>query len=256
MEDFHRDFSEIGKAIFEALKPGEENRTNKNVVGIGADGTATHAMDKVCEDIIINYVQENDLPFNIMSEELGFLDRKYRETILTDPLDGTFNAENRIPFYSVSIATLVDDFNSLSRGYIMDLARGDEFYAEKGKGSTHNGRKIKVSSIPIKGYTISVGSCSDPMRRKIIDLPGRHRSLGCASLEMALVARGSVDMMAYVGQGSHIRNVDVAAGVILVREAGGVVVDTSGSEFNMGLDVKVRTNVIAARNREVLGDLI
>lgn len=256
MEDFYAKFTEIGKAIFESLNSEEGELANKNVVGIGADGTATHAMDKACEDIIINYVQENDLPFNIMSEELGFLDRKYSETILTDPLDGTFNAENRIPFYSVSMATLVDDFNSLSRGFIMDLTRGDVFYAEKGKGSKMNGRRIKVSSIPVRGYTISIGSCSDPDRKKAIELPGRHRSLGCASLELALVAKGSVDLMAYLGHGSYIRNVDVAAGVLLVREAGGVVVDRRGSEFNMGLDVTVRTNILAGRNREVLGDLI
>lgn len=256
MEDFYGKFSEIGKAIFETLNSGDGGLADKNVVGIGADGTATHALDKTCEDIIIRYVQENDLPFNIMSEELGFLDRKYKETILTDPLDGTFNAENRIPFYSVSMATLVDDFNSLSRGFIMDLTRGDIFYAEKGKGSTLNGKKIKVSSIPVKGYAISLGSCSDPDRRKVIELPGRHRSLGCASLEMALVAKGSVDLMAYLGKDSYIRNVDIAAGVLLVREAGGVVIDQRGSEFNMGLDVTVRMNVLAGRNREVLGDLI
>ena len=256
MEDFYRDFSNIGDQIFESLHASNGEYRNKNVVGIGADGTATHAMDKACEDIIVQYVEENDLPFNIMSEELGFLDRKYGETILTDPLDGTFNAENKIPFYSVSIATLTDDFKSLTRGYIKDLARGDVFYAEKGRGSTHNGNSIRVSPVPIHGYTISVGACSDELRRKLIDLPGRHRSLGCASLEMALVARGSVDMMAYVGRGSYIRNIDVAAGVILVREAGGVVVNQSGSEFNMGLDVTVRENIIAARNREILGEII
>jgi fructose-1,6-bisphosphatase/inositol monophosphatase family enzyme len=256
MEDFYRDFSNIGDQIFKSLHSSDDEYRNKNVVGIGADGTATHAMDKVCEDIIVRYVEEKDLPFNIMSEELGFLDRKYEETILTDPLDGTFNAENKIPFYSVSIATLTDNFNSLTRGYVKDLARGDVFYAEKGKGSSHNGQKIKVSPVPIHGYTISLGKCSDEMRRKLIDLPGRHRSLGCASLEMALVARGSVDMMAYVGKGSYIRNIDVAAGVVLVREAGGVVVDQSGSEFNMGLDVTVRTNIVAARNREVLEEIL
>lgn len=256
MGDFLDDFSEIGNRIYESLRSPNGEYRNKNVVGIGADGTATHALDKVCEDIIVNYVEENDLPFNIMSEELGFLDRKYSETIVTDPLDGTFNAENKIPFYSVSIATMTDDFKSLTRGFIKDLARGDVYYAEKGKGSMHNGHSIRVSPVPVHGYSISVGSCSDVMRRKIIDLPGRHRSLGCASLEMALVAKGSVDMMAYVGKGSYIRNVDVAAGVILVREAGGVVVDPSGSEFNMGLDVTVRANIMAARNREALGDLI
>ncbi len=256
MEDFYRDFSDIGDQIFESLHSSGGEYRNKNVVGIGADGTATHAMDKACEDIIVRYVEDKDLPFNIMSEELGFLDRGYKETILTDPLDGTFNAENKIPFYSVSLATLTDDFNSLTRGYIKDLARGDVFYAEKGKGSRHNGDPIRVSPVPIHGYTISVGRCSDDMRRRLIELPGRHRSLGCASLEMALVARGSVDMMAYVGRGSYIRNIDVGAGVILVREAGGVVVDQSGSEFNMGLDVTVRTNIMAARSREVLGDLI
>ncbi len=256
MEDFYGKFSEIGKSIFEVMQSNQDNVWDKNVVGLGADGTATHQIDKLCEDMIVQYVEDNDLPFNIMSEELGFLDRNYDETILTDPLDGTFNAENRIPFYSVSMATLADDFNSLDRGFIMDLARGDIYYAEKGRGSKWNNKPIKVSESPVRGYTISVGSCSDSMRRKLIDLPGRHRSLGCASLEMALVAKGSVDMMAYVGKGSYIRNIDVAAGVILVREAGGVVVDLEGKEFNMGMDITVRTNVLAARNRETLAEII
>lgn len=256
MEDFYRKFSEIGRTIYDVLISHRDDYDKKGVVGIGADGTATHAIDKICEDVIINYVQENDLPFNVMSEELGFLDRKYKETLLTDPLDGTFNAENNIPFYSVSMATLVDDFSSLSRGFIMDLVHRDIFYAERGKGSIHNDRRIHVSDTPVRGYSISVGSCSDPLRRKIIELPGRHRSLGCASLEMALVANGSLDMMAYVGEGSFIRNVDVAAGVLLVREAGGVVIDLSGNDFNMGLDVTTRNNILAGRDRETLEVLL
>lgn len=255
MEDFYSKFSEIGSSIFDLLKNQGEIR-EKNVVGLGADGTATHAIDKACEDIIVRYVEENDLPFNIMSEELGFLDRKYEETILTDPLDGTFNAENHIPFYSVSMATLGKDFNSLDRGFIMDLARGDIFYAEKGKGSTMNGKTLHVTNTPVRGYSISVGSCSDSFRRRLIDLPGRHRSLGCASLEMALVAKGSLDLMAYVGKGSYIRNVDVAAGVLLVREAGGFVVDKEGNEFNMGLDVTIRTNILAGSDRSILGEVL
>ncbi len=254
MEDFYREFSEIGKSIFDLLNTQGDIR-EKNVVGLGADGTATHAVDKACEDIIVRYVKENDLPFNIMSEELGFLDRNYGETLLTDPLDGTFNAENSIPFYSVSMATLVNDLSSLSRGFIMDLARGDIFYAEKGKGSKHNGKEIHVSTTPLRGYSISVGSCDDSQRRKLIDLPGRHRSLGCASLEMALVAKGSLDLMAYVGKGSYIRNVDVAAGVLLVREAGGFVVNQDGDEFNMGMDITVRSNIMAGSNREILVEL-
>ncbi len=254
MEDFYREFSEIGKSIFELLNTQVHIR-DKNVVGLGADGTATHAVDKACEDVIVSYVKDNDLPFNIMSEELGFLNRNYEETLLTDPLDGTFNAENSIPFYSVSMATLVDNFTNLSRGFIMDLARGDIFYAEKGKGSKQNGVPIHVSPVPLKGYSISVGSCDDSQRRKLIDLPGRHRSFGCASLEMALVAKGSLDLMAYVGKGSYIRNVDVAAGVLLVREAGGFVVNQDGDEFNMGMDITVRSNVMAGSNREILVEL-
>ena len=256
MENFHSKFSEIGSLIMENLRSRENQPLIKDVVGIGADGTATHHVDKICEDVIINYVQDKDLPFNIMSEEIGFLDRGYEETMLTDPLDGTFNAENRIPFYSVSMATLIDDFYSLSRGFIMDLANGDTFYAEKGKGSKFNNHPITVSRTPVKGYISSIGSCTDTLRKKIMDLPGRHRYFGCASLEMALLAKGSVDLVAYIGDGSYIRNVDVAAGVMIVREAGGVVSDELGNDFNMGLDVTVRKNMIAARNREILGELI
>ncbi len=252
MNDILAALDAIGKRVQNAFRANSRGISASNLVGMGADGTATHFLDKVCEDSIILGVEEMKLQLNIVSEEAGFIDRGQQQNLVIDPLDGTFNAVHGIPFYSVSMAVMEDDFESLSAGYVRNLYTGDVYYAAKGSGSFFNGERIHVSDKQVGCWISKAGRCADGISRRIMDQKGKHRRFGCASLEMCLVAAGSADLMAYAGIGNYIRNIDIAAGTIIVREAGGIVTDDHGKDLNLGLDVSKRSHVIAARSREPL----
>lgn len=256
MRDIFYVFKEVGREIMEAINILFEHEDKFKVTGMGADGTLTHLMDKECEDILINRVNEYDLPYNIISEEAGIIDRGYEQNILADPLDGTFNAENGIPFYAISLATLSDSLDTLESGFIMNLSNGDIYTSKKGEGASKNDKKIEVSKSRKYAYISNISREIDPVTKKILEMPGKHRSMGCASLELSLVAAGAVDLAVYLGKNSVIRNVDVAAGVLLVREANGVVTDDKGEQFNMGTDVSERKNIIAASDMKMVEGLI
>lgn len=252
MKDIFGTLNAIGEKVQAAFRANYRGITPGNLVGMGADGTATHFLDKVCEDSIIGGVDEMKLPLNIVSEEAGFIDRGYSMNLVIDPLDGTFNAVHGIPFYSVSMAIMEDDFSSLSAGYIRNIYTGDVYFAVKDGGAFFNGERIRVSDSHVGCWISKAGRCADGISRRIMNQRGKHRRFGCASLEMCLVASGSADLMAYAGTGNYIRNIDIAAGTIIVREAGGIVTDDKGNELNLGLDVSKRSHVIAARSREPL----
>jgi fructose-1,6-bisphosphatase/inositol monophosphatase family enzyme len=138
---------------------------------------------------------------------------------------------------------------------VADLACGRIFHALKGKGAFQDGRKIVVSSVNTGCALGGLGRSGFSHGSPILRGQWRIRSLGCASLELCLVARGSADLMAYIGPGNYLRNVDVAGGVLILREAGGVALDPNFADFDMGLDVRERKSIIAAsslRNAEVL----
>ncbi len=253
MTSYYNNFESIGREAMEALNSMLDREARFEVTGMGADGTATKVPDKICEDIIINRVSDQDLPFNIVSEEAGIVQRGYREYIMTDPLDGTYNALNGIPFYSISIATMGQDFTTLDTGFIMNLSNGDIYYSEKGKGVKKNGKP----RFPARtgSHIINIGSDPDPFTAQILKMGGRRRILGCASLEMALVATGSADLVSYMSPESKIRNIDIAAGTAMIREAGGEVLDSGHKVMNMGLDVTLRDKFYAACDRKLLEDL-
>lgn len=242
----------IGTAVMKSFREKSNNSLATNLVGMGADGTATHFLDKVCEDAIISGVERSALPFNIISEEAGIIDRGFSQNLVIDPLDGTFNAVHGIPFYSVSMAIMDSDFSTLQAGYIKNLYTGDVYFAQRDHGAFFNGRRIQVSRDPVGCWISKAGKCQEGIASRIMALPGKHRRFGCASLEMGMVAAGSADLMAYVGEGNYIRNIDVAAGTIIVREAGGIVTDQDGKDLNLGLDVALRSHIIAARDRNTL----
>ncbi|WP_393971642.1 hypothetical protein OXIME_000213 [Oxyplasma meridianum] len=253
MTSYYNNLESIGKEAMEALNSMLDREVRFDVTGMGADGTATKVPDKICEDILINRVKELDLPFNIISEEVGMVERGYRDYMLVDPLDGTYNALNGIPFYSISIATMGVEFKTLNTGFIMNLVNGDTYYSEKGHGVRKNGKAAFPSRTG--SYIINIGSQPDPFTSRIIKMGGRRRILGCASLEMALVATGSADLVSYMSPESRIRNIDVAAGTAMIREAGGEVLDSDHMPLNMGLDVTLRGKFYASCNKDLLEEL-
>lgn len=172
---------------------------------------------------------------SILSEETGYLERDPRYLWIVDPLDGTGNFVNGNPLFSVSIAFMED--KKLKYGVIYFPISNEIFFAEEGKGAFLNRRRIEVSKINKleKSYFVTCEGIERSKKRKaklystIISKAVDIRKLGSGSLECAWVASGRAE--AYLT--FKVPPWDVAAGVLLVEEAGGKVSDFEGRKWSL-----------------------
>ena len=173
----------------------------------------------------------------VLGEESGLTGDEYADYCwIIDPLDGTTNYVRGIPHYAVSIACLYK--GKLEHAVIVDPVRREEFTASRGRGAQLNGRRIRVSKRPsLDGALLGTGipfkdHCDDkltPYSKSMEILAGQCagiRRAGAASLDLAYVAAGRLDAFWEIG----LAKWDIAAGALLIREAGGLVADINGSE--------------------------
>jgi len=224
-------------------------------VGSGADGLPSARIDVVAEKAVLRTLERRRVKVNVLSEEAGWLDRGTKETLIVDPIDGSHNAIRGIPAYSTSIALAQSSLKDVRAGVVRNLATGDVFYAERGKGARLDGRPIRVRSFDADDtlFDVYFGQNADPKAAQVAAAARRVRNLGVASLDLCLVASGAADLyyMNAVAKARH-RLVDIAAGTLIVREAGGEVLDLDGRQLDLPLDPKARTNVIAVGDRRTL----
>jgi len=165
-----------------------------------------------------------------------------------DPIDGTHNAVMGIPFYSVSLAVGRDSLEGVRHALLMDLVSGDVISASKGRGAFLNGRPIATRRCGRHPASlIYLGRHADPASFERVSRCKRVRAMGCASLEMALVAKGQFDAYYYNSRmpEARIRVIDIAASVLILREAGGEAVDLDGRRLDMPFDLSTRSNFLA-----------
>ncbi len=153
---------------------------------------------------------------------------------VVDPLDGTTNFLHGYPQYAVSIAALVD--GKLTAGVVLNAANADCFTATLGGGAYLNGRRISVSSIdePARaligtGFPFKWHHLLDRYAQQFVDISRQTsgiRRAGAAALDLADVACGRFDGFWEL----VLAPWDIAAGVLLIREAGGIVTDLDGRE--------------------------
>ncbi|OPY34159.1 MAG: Inositol-1-monophosphatase [Methanomassiliicoccales archaeon PtaU1.Bin124] len=242
----------VVKAMPSTCEMGEE-------LCMGADGTPTLRIDRLAEDAILEYVNQEKLKWNILSEEAGYIDNGGDRTLVIDPIDGTYNAVIGIPFYSVSLALGSSTMSDVDMAYVRNVVTGDTYQAVKGEGAKLNGRKIHTRPLAKDMVLLIYMGChaSDDTLR-CIKKARRTRSLGCSSLELALVAQGTADAF-YLKSGQReraIRVVDIAASALILREAGGDLCDLSGETLDMPFDLKVRSNFLAYGDQSVKGVLL
>jgi fructose-1,6-bisphosphatase/inositol monophosphatase family enzyme len=140
---------------------------------------------------------------------------------------------------------------------VMNLVTGDTFYAEKGKGAFLNGTRIHVRKyVPHSStFLCYLGKYSTSDTLELMRQARRSRSLGCASLEMCLVAQGKVDAY-YLNcevLERAIRVVDIAASALILWEAGGEIVDMNDHPLDMPLNLRDRRNYLAYGDEAVKG---
>ena len=222
-----------------------------NSIGVGADGTTTKYIDKVAEDVAVDFIERSKVKVNLLSEEAGFLDYGGNYTFVLDPIDGTRNAYRGIPFYSVSLGVGRSRLSDVEYGVIKNIPTGDVFVGEKKHGAFLNNKPIGVPEFPNKDVlsSLTLGKNSDDLTLGLAK-KGIVRSLGSASLEMCMVAIGALDY--YVVGRDFMRVIDIAASTLIVREAGGVVTDIYGETLDMSFSLDERTSVIAACSEELV----
>ena len=176
----------------------------------GPNDFVTNA-DLKAEKIIIEELKKAKPNYSIISEENGIIDNKDKNnTWIIDPIDGTINFLHGIPHFAISIA--LKSGNEIISGLIFDPIKNEMFYAEKNNGAFLNNQRIRVSQKnEINDCLFATGG---NLKDKV-QLP--NRKSGCAALDMAYVASGRYD--GYFQQNLNIW--DIAAGIILVKEAGG-----------------------------------
>ena len=178
-------------------------------------------------------------------EESGRQENHSSYTWLVDPLDGTTNYAHAYPFFCCSIS-LVKDRNPIV-GVIYDALRDECFTAEKDKGAFLNGRRLKVSrtrsleeSLLCTGFAYAVRETHynlDNFRQFVLKAQGVRRD-GSAAMNLAYVAAGRFDGFWERG----IQAWDMAAGVLMVQEAGGRVTDITGKPFDLFAENALATN--------------
>jgi len=217
-----------------------------------------HAELTTIEALTLNWVIENQWPIE-QSEEAGYVDRDGDKTLVLDPVDGTHNAIRGVPAYAVSMAIGRERLSDVEEGLVRDLVTGASFHARKGRGTTLNGRPIRVRRfVPDDSlFSVYLGTNAAPDAARVASKARRVRNLGAASLDMCLVARGAADLY-YMHTAVHetkLRVVDIAASTLIVREAGGAVETLDGGDVDLALRTGERTDLVAfgdARAREAI----
>lgn len=192
-------------------------------------------VDRGAEQIILDTISQTYPDHAFLAEESGQIDKDSEFTWIIDPLDGTLNFLQNIPHFAVSIAVMKG--RHLEHGVIVDPIRHEEFVASRGYGAQLNGKRIRVSARTkladcVLGTGIpphTVETHLDEYMAHLKHFTGNCRSvrrLGSAALDLAYVAAGRTDGFVELG----LSKWDIAAGIVLVREAGGFVSDLQGGE--------------------------
>ena len=249
--DFFAYCTKIANEIEVAIKPYVGSRDGGKNVGMGADGTPTKYLDKLAEDIVLQNLFEIEANVIVISEEAGIVEITpgAQDIIYLDPIDGTFNAMTNIPLYSLSMAYCSG--GELTKAFIANLATGEVFMAEKGKGATKDGKPINTSSVT----SLREASCAvyinlkDENVERLLPLFSsmrRTRHLGSSALELAYVAAGCLD--AYVDTRNRLRIIDIAAGILLCEESGGIVSAPDGTPLALPSTIQSGMSLIASNN--------
>ncbi len=198
--------------------------------------------DTKAEKIIIEELSKAKKNFSILSEEDGSKINKDQNNFwIIDPIDGTTNFLHGIPHFAISIALKTN--NEIISGVIYDPIKDEMFYAEKNNGAYFNNHRIRVSNKKeINSCLFATGGKDDNSK---IDL--NIRRSGSAALDMAYVASGRYD--GYFQKNLNLW--DIAAGVILVKEAGGIVNEI---DISQNKNIKI-TAASSAINDKMLENL-
>lgn len=217
---------------------------NPSLIGIESKETNDFVtqVDRAAESLILDTLQKTYPNHGFLGEESGLIEGKGEGkdyVWIIDPLDGTTNFIHGVPHFAVSIGLQYKD--KLEHAVVYDPMRQEEFTASRGRGAQLNGKRIRVSARKsLEGALLCTGfpfrqsqkasfdAYLDMFKKLSQDTAGIRRA-GSAALDLAYVAAGRYDGFWEFG----LHTWDVAAGALLVSEAGGLISDFSGNDKHL-----------------------
>lgn len=215
---------------------GFENRDDLMTEAKGENDFVTR-IDKEAEEAIISKIRQSYPDHSFVGEEGGIVEGDDAYKWIIDPLDGTTNFIKGIPHFCVSIALMQK--GKLDQAVVFDPIRGELFTASKGSGAQLNGFRSRASQARDLSNTVLATAFPFKAKEQSADFIARFSNIfaecgdvrrgGAAALDLAYVAAGRYD--GYWERG--VKPWDIAAGELLVREAGGLVTDFEGGNDTM-----------------------
>ena len=197
--------------------------------------------DKQVEKVLIEELSKTKKNYSFLSEEVGVISNNDKENIwIIDPIDGTTNFLHGIPHFAICIA--LQSNREIVSGLIFDPIKDEMFFAEKNKGAFLNNQRLRVSK---KNLLDDCLFSSNHEGVKFSNLNMRHS--GCAALDLAYVASGRLDGYFH----NKINLWDVASGVLMVLEAGGIVNDINKFNTN-NINIRASSDAINDKMLEKL----
>ncbi|XP_013117263.2 inositol monophosphatase 1 [Stomoxys calcitrans] len=232
------------------------NETRQDFVCKQGDIDLVTETDQEVEILLMNGIKEQFPDHKFIGEEESSAEGAPKKltdspTWIIDPVDGTMNFVHAFPHSCISVGLVVNKITEL--GIIYNPMLQQRFTARRGQGACYNGKAIKVSGqteLAKALITSEFGTTRDPEKMQVVKenfekmAAQAHgiRVLGSAALNMSMVALGAADVNYEFG----IHAWDVCAGDLIVREAGGVVIDPAGGDFDM-----MSRRVLAASSLEL-----
>ncbi len=240
----------IGLAVQQVVRSSKGSPHRADVVAMGAAGSPTEELDRLAEAEILRMLDAEGVDWNVLSEEIGYVARGGSRTLVVDPIDGTSNAIRHLPFSTVSLALGRRDLAGIDIGLVRDLARGRSYWGLRGGGAFLDGRPIRTRPWKPRSEVVflNLGSGATDRVVKLAGAARRVRSLGCASLEVAMVAEGGADayLFEHSSEGRNLRATDIAAAYRVLLEAGGGMTNATGKSLEtFPLGMEKRTSVSA-----------
>ncbi|WP_035236449.1 inositol monophosphatase family protein [Desulfobacter vibrioformis] len=211
------------------------------------------SIDKEVEAFLVKALLDRYPDHGILGEEYGAVQTKSGFRWIIDPIDGTTSFVHQLPFYSISIA--LEKEGEMVLGVVYAPALGQLFYAEKGKGAFMDGTPIHVSgtreldkAVMATGFACLRAGWQNnnlPIFNEIVPQLRDIRRFGSAALDLCYTALGSLDGFWEM----NLNIYDIAAGIVILKEAGGVVTDFTGAQ-------QFPQKGIAAANKRLHNELI
>ena len=253
---------EASRQVYENVKDLAGTKAAAEDHGVGKGGDISRKIDIVAEKTVLDYLKKIKFDCIVLGEECGRveLSKKPKGFVIMDAIDGSANAVRGIPFFCCSLAFATKNkLSSITDGVVTDLSNGDMYWATKSKGAYLNKKKITVHKekpvYKIVGINVS-GAKPNLVKRiqPIFENSNHSRHLGANALELALFARGLIDV--YIDLRDKIRVTDMAAAYLISKEAGGTILDQNLRPLDSDLSYETRLSFVAAANKQILSEVI